>query len=111
MIPEFFTIAQKAFTRIDLHEPGRPRKEINEEMAEKRRLKGSYSEYLKPILPELKQYMQIKRNLYEMDQNEKIFENNEILKLRKTIVPQLQKTDIQSEEIERFSKKFLEATK
>lgn len=111
MIPEFFYIAQKAFTRIDLHEPGRPRKEINEEMAEKRRLKSAYSEYLKPILPELKQYMQIKRNLYEMDQNEKIFENNEILKLRKVIVPQLQKTDIQSEEIERFSKKFLEATK
>ena len=111
MIPEFFSIAQKAFTRIDLHEPGRPRKEINEEMAEKRRLKSSYSEYLKPILPELKQYMQIKRNLFEMDQNEKIFENPEILKLREVILPQLQKTDIQSEEIERFSKKFLEATK
>ena len=111
MIPEFFSIAQKAFTRIDLHEPGRPRKEINEEMAEKRRLKSAYSEYLKPILPELKQYMQIKRNLFEMDQNEKIFENPEILKLREVILPQLQNTDIQSEEIERFSKKFLEATK
>ena len=111
MIPEFFSIAQKAFTRIDLHEPGRPRKEINEEMAQKRRLKSAYSEYLKPILPELKQYMQIKRNLFEMDQNEKIFENPEILKLREVILPQLQKTDIQSEEIERFSKKFLEATK
>ena len=111
MIPEFFSIAQKAFTRIDLHEPGRPRKEINEEMAEKRRLKSAYSEYLKPILPELKQYMQIKRNLFEMDQNEKIFENPEILKLREVVLPQLQKTDIQSEEIERFSKKFLEATK
>ena len=111
MIPEFFYIAQKAFTRIDMHEPGRPRKEINEEMAEKRRLKSSYSEYLKPVLPELKQYMQIKRNMYEMDQNEKVYENSDILKLRKVIVPQLQKTDIQSEEIERFSKKFLEATK
>lgn len=110
MIPEFFAIAQKAFTRIDLHEPGRPRKEINEEMAEKRRLKSSYSEYLKPILPELKQYMSIKRNLFEMDQNEKIFENPEILKLRKVITPQLQKTDIQSEEIERFSEKFIDAT-
>ncbi|MBQ0003666.1 MAG: RNA polymerase sigma factor RpoD [Treponema sp.] len=110
MIPEFFAIAQKAFTRIDLHEPGRPRKEINEEMAEKRRLKSSYSEYLKPVLPELKQYMSIKRNLYEMDQNEKIFDNPEILKLRKIITPQLQKTDIQSEEIEKFSEKFIDAT-
>ena len=110
MTPEFFAIAQKAFTRIDLHEPGRPRKEINEEMAEKRRLKSAYSEYLKPILPDLKQYMSIKRNLYEMDQNAKISENTDIIKLRKKIVPQLQKTDIQSEEIERFSKKFTEAT-
>ncbi|MBQ0161830.1 MAG: RNA polymerase sigma factor RpoD [Treponema sp.] len=110
MIPEFFAIAQKAFTRIDLHEPGRPRKEINEEMAEKRRLKGSYSEYLKPILPELKQYMSIKRNLYEMDQDAKIFDNPEMLKLRKVITPQLQKADIQSEEIEHFSEKFIDAT-
>ncbi len=111
MIPEFFSIAQKAFTRIDMHEPGRPRKEINEEMAEKRRLKSSYSEYLKPVLPELKQYISLKRNIFEMDQNEKIFENPEILKLREIITPQLQKTDIQSEEIEKFSEKFLDATK
>ncbi|MBR5934416.1 MAG: RNA polymerase sigma factor RpoD [Treponema sp.] len=110
MVPEFFAIAQRAFTRIDLHEPGRPRKEINEEMAEKRRLKSMYSEYLKPILPELKQYMSIKRNLFEMDQNAKLSDNNEILKLRKKIIPQLQKADIQSEEIEKFSKKFTEAT-
>ena len=110
MVPEFFSIAQRAFTRIDLHEPGRPRKEINEEMAEKRRLKSMYSEYLKPILPELKQYMSIKRNLFEMDQNAKLSDNNEILKLRKKIIPQLQKADIQSEEIEKFSKKFTEAT-
>ncbi|MDE6067590.1 MAG: RNA polymerase sigma factor RpoD, partial [Treponemataceae bacterium] len=52
MIPEFFVVAQKAFSRIDLHEPGRARKEITEEMAEKRRLKNAYSEHLKPILPE-----------------------------------------------------------
>ncbi len=110
MIPEFFYIAQKAFMRIDLHEPGRPRKEINEEMAEKRRLKTAYSEYLKPILPELKQYMQIKRNLYEMDPNTKISTNPDIIKLRKIILPQLKKTEIQSEEIEKFSEKFLDAT-
>ncbi|MCR5401425.1 MAG: RNA polymerase sigma factor RpoD, partial [Treponema sp.] len=60
MIPEFFAVAQKAFTRIDIHEPGRPRKEINEEMAEKRRLKSCYSEFIKPVLPEMKQYMALK---------------------------------------------------
>ena len=41
MIPEFFTIAQKAFTKIDLHEPGKTRKEINEEMAVKKRIKAA----------------------------------------------------------------------
>ena len=39
MIPEFYAVAQKAFSRIDPHEAGKPRKEINEEMAEKRRLR------------------------------------------------------------------------
>ena len=111
LIPEFYEIAHQAFKRIDLHEAGRPRKEINEQMAEKRRLKTSYSEYLKPILPELKQYNDLKKNLHDMDQNEKIFENPDILKLRKIITPQLQKADIQSEEIEKFSEKFINATK
>ena len=34
MLPEFFAIAQKAFTRIDIHESGKTRKELNEEMAD-----------------------------------------------------------------------------
>lgn len=111
MIPEFFTVAQKAFSRIDLHEPGRPRKEINEEMAEKRRLKAAYSEHLKPILPEIKQYMSLKRQIFEFDQNENFLENDEIIQLRKVILPELEKIDIQSEEIERFSAEFIDAKK
>lgn len=111
IIPEFYTIAQKAFSRIDPHESGRPRKEINEEMAEKRRLRNSYSEHLKPILSEIKQYVQLKKQLYEADQSQKIFEHPEIISLREKILPELQKITIQSEEIERFSARFREATK
>ncbi len=110
IIPEFFAIAQKAFTRIDLHEPGKPRKEINEEMAEKRRLKSSYGEYLKPVLQEMKQYMALKKSLYDTEQSISIFENEELVKLKNVIVPQLQKIDIQTEEIDKFSNKFLEAS-
>ncbi|MCR5290857.1 MAG: RNA polymerase sigma factor RpoD [Treponema sp.] len=110
MIPEFFAVAQKAFTRIDLHEPGRPRKEINEEMAEKRRLKSLYSEHLKVVLPEMKQYMAVKRQLFEAEQSSAIFDNPEILSLRAKIMPELQKIDIQTEEIERISAKFIDAT-
>ncbi len=111
MIPEFFSVASKAFSKIDPHEPGRNRKEINEEMAEKRRLKSAYSEYLKPILPEMKQYMALKRQLFEIEQNEKILENPDVIKLRSEIIPQLQKIDIQSEEIEKFSAEFIDAKK
>ena len=111
MIPEFFALAQKAFTRIDMHEPGKARKELNEEMAEKRRLKGCYSEYLKPILQEMKQYMAFKKQLYETTQSQEIFENQQLLDLRAKILPELRKTDIQSEELECFSAKFKDAKK
>ncbi len=110
MIPEFFAVAQKAFTRIDIHEPGRPRKEINEEMAEKRRLKGCYSEYIKPVLPEMKQYMAIKKQLFEADQTGRIFDSPQLVALREKIYPQLRKIDIQSEELEKFNQKFRDAT-
>ncbi|ERF60845.1 RNA polymerase sigma factor RpoD [Treponema socranskii] len=109
MIPEFFAVAQKAFTRIDIHEPGRPRKEINEEMAEKRRLKSCYSEYIKPVLPEIKQYMTIKKQLFETDQTVRIFDTSQLISLRKKIQPQLQRIDIQSEELDKFTMKFRDA--
>lgn len=111
MIPEFFAVAQKAFSRIDPHEAGKPRKEINEEMAEKRRLRTCYSEVLKQVLPDMKQYIQLKKQLYEADQTQNIFEDASLLELRGKILPILQTIDIQSEEIEKFSDRFIDATK
>lgn len=110
MIPEFFIVAQKAFTRIDQHEPGKARKEINEEMAEKRRLKAAYGEFLKPVLSEMKQYNSLKKQLAENDPTSKIFDDETLLALRNKIHPQLQKIDIQSEELDRFTMKFRDAT-
>ncbi len=110
MIPEFFAVAQKAFSRIDIHEPGKTRKEINEEMADKRRLKGAYGEYIKPVLPEMKQYMTLKRQLFETNQSSLIFENEQLIELRKKILPELQKIDIQTEELDKFTQKYREAT-
>lgn len=111
LIPEFFTVAQKAFTRIDPHEPGKARKEINEEMAEKRRLKSCYSEWIKPVLQEMKQYMAVKKNLYETEQSADIFDDPQLVELREKILPELKNVVIQSEEIEKFSGKFDDATK
>ncbi len=110
MIPEFFTVAVKAFTRIDQHEPGKARKEINEEMAEKRRLKSCYGEYIKPVLQEMKQYMQIKEQLFKTEQSSRIFNDPQLVELRAKIQPQLQKIEIQTEELDKFTQKFLDAT-
>lgn len=110
MIPEFYAISQKAFMKIDIHEQGRARKEINEEMAEKRRLKSCYSSILKPLKEEMKQYMALKKTLNENDQSMAIFEDEQLVDLRDKISPELQRIDIQIEEIERFSTKFIDAS-
>ena len=110
MIPEFFAIAQKAFTRIDIHEPGKTRKEINEEMADKRRLKTCYGEHIKPVLAEMKQYMNIKKQLFDTEQSSSIFENPQLIELKNKILPELQKVDIQTEELDKFTQKYRDAT-
>ena len=110
MIPEFFLIAQKAFTRIDIHEAGKTRKEINEEMADKRRLKSAYGEHIKPVLAEMKQYIALKKQLFEAEQSSSIFENPQLVELRAKILPELQKVDIQTEELDKFTQKYRDAT-
>ena len=111
IIPEFYGIAQKAFSKIDPHESSKPRKELNEEMAEKRRLKLQYGETLKTVLPDMKQYMALKKRLYEREQITDIIKKPELVELRNRILPILQNCELQSEEIERFSEKFIEATR
>ena len=111
MIPEFYAVAQKAFSKIDPHESGKQRKEINEEMAERRRLRTCYSDVLKQVLPDMKQYILLKKNLFEADQTVNIFEDEQLLALRNKILPGLQQMNIQSEEIEKFSNRFIDATK
>ena len=100
MIPEFFEIALKAFTRIDQHEPGKARKEINEEMAEKRRLRSCYGEYIKPVLSEMKAYKNLKDQVFKTDQVSRIFVDPQLAELRNKIQPQLQKIEIQTEELQ-----------
>ena len=111
MIPEFFEIAIKAFTRIDQHEPGKARKEINEEMAEKRRLKTYYGEFIKPVLQEMKAYKSLKDQIFKTNQVSRIFVDPQLVELRQKIQAQLQKIDIQTEELDKFTAKFLDATK
>lgn len=116
MVPEFYSIAQKAFTKDKEHrEQGKNRKELNEIMAEKRRLKTFYGHILKPVYSEknsiMKQYMALKKKLNDNDQTLDIFQNDDLFELRNKIIPELQKIDIQAEEIDRFSAKFIDADK
>ena len=111
MVPEFFEISQKAFKKIDPHEPGKPRKEINEAQAEKRRLKTCYGEFVKPVKEDMKKYMALKKQLFKIEQSSSIFSDPQLVELRAKIQPALQQIDIQTEEIELFSTKFSEATR
>ena len=110
LIPEFYAIGVKAFSRIDI-QSGRNRKEINEEMTEKRRLKTCYSEYIKPVFADMKAYMQLKKQLYEGEQTSQIFNDPQLVELREKIMVSLCNVEIQSEEIEKFSQRFIDATK
>lgn len=110
MIPEFAMIAKKIVSRIDIHEAGKQRKEINDQMSEKKRLRNCYGEYVKPIWHELKEYMAIKKALFEADSSADVFADSRLVSLRKKIYPVLLRIDIQSEELERFKKMFYDAT-
>ncbi|MGL4986793.1 MAG: RNA polymerase sigma factor RpoD [Treponemataceae bacterium] len=111
IIPEFYQIAQKAFSKIDMNEHGKARKELNEELSEKRRLRISYGEVLKQILPDIKQYMQLKKQFFEkenliLNTGDKRYDD-----LRAKIMNVIAGANLQFEEIEKFSEKFIDATK
>ncbi|HHU36638.1 MAG TPA: RNA polymerase sigma factor RpoD [Treponema sp.] len=111
IIPEFYAIAQRAFSKLDPKESSKPRKELNEEMAEKRRLKLLYGEMLKAVMPDMKQYMLLKKRLFERDQATDFFDDPDLVVFRNKILPLIQATEFHSEEIDRFSEKFVEATR
>ena len=58
----------------------------------------------------MKQYMALKKTLFEAEQSADIFDNSQLVELSAKILPELKKIEIQSEEIEKFSGKFEEAT-
>ncbi|MGL4981992.1 MAG: RNA polymerase sigma factor RpoD [Treponemataceae bacterium] len=110
IIPEFYQIGLKAFAKIDIHEHGRVRKELNEELSEKRRLRVFYGEALKQVLPDIKQYMQLKKQFFEKELTPTV-SDKKYNDLRIKIMNVIAQVNLQSEEIEKLSEKFIEATK
>jgi RNA polymerase primary sigma factor len=109
IIPEFYHIAQKAFSKKDLRELNLSKKEITEHMTERRRLNQFYKETLRVILGDLKNYIDIKRRLIARGGN--FFEDRELADLRIRIMENVNNAEMHPEEITGFSEKFIQAAK
>jgi RNA polymerase primary sigma factor len=109
IIPEFYHIAQKAFSKRDLRELNLSKKEITEHMTERRRLNQFYKETLKVVLGDLKNYIEIKRRLITRGVN--IFDDGELNDIRRRLMRIIEKAEIHPEEISGFSEKFIQASR
>jgi len=109
IIPEFFNIAQKTFSKRDIRELNLSKKEITEHMTEYRRLNQFYKDTLRAIQVELRNYIDLKKVLIVKDIDYK--EDKECSTLRKKIMKTLKNTQIHPDEIQSFSDKFIIASK
>jgi len=109
IIPEFFHLGQKAFSKKDLRELNLSKKEITEHMTERRRLNQFYKDILKIIMGDLKTYMDIKRRL--LNRGGDFLEDKELALVRKRIMKNVKNAEIHPEEISTFSEKFIQAAK
>jgi len=109
IIPEFFNIAQKTFSKRDIRELNLSKKEITEHMTEYRRLNQFYKDTLRAIQVELRNYIDLKKVLIVKDIDYK--EDKECSALRKKIMKTLKNTQIHPDEIQSFSDKFIIASK
>ena len=105
MIPEFYKLSQKTFSRVDPNDLDMSKKEISDFMAERRRLNQFYKDSLKDVTPALKSYMEQKNKILNMGGN--ILEDDSLKRKAKNIMNHLKNVDIHQEEIARFSEKFI----
>jgi len=109
IIPEFSLIAQKAFSKKDMKELNLSKKEFTEQMTEYRRLNQFYKEPLRAMLSDLKNYMELKKQLILRDMD--YLEDPECSTIRKRIMKVIKNTQIHPEEIQLFSDKFIQASR
>ncbi|MDR0389190.1 MAG: RNA polymerase sigma factor RpoD [Spirochaetaceae bacterium] len=109
IIPEFYFIAQRAFSKKDPREMSLSKKEITEYMTERRRLNQFYKETLRTIGADLKSYIEVKRRV--ISKGNDIFDDRELALLRKRLLHTIAEVQIHPEEINDFSDKFVQASK
>ncbi|MFP3042992.1 RNA polymerase sigma factor RpoD [Treponema primitia] len=109
VIPEFYHIAQRAFSKKDPRELSLTKKEATEYLTERRRLNQFYKETLRVIGGDLKSYIENKRRI--ITRGGDIFEDQELSGLRIRILEVIESAEIHPEEIVGFSDKFVQASK
>ena len=109
LILEFCGIGQKAFAKIDPAEGNKPRKDLSDEIAEKKRLRQVYGDALKPIYSDIKQYLANKKHYYDRETLDSFMKNEELMAMRQKLLNAFSKIYLQSEEIDAFSGRFIMA--
>ena len=109
LIPEFYYLAQRAFSKKDPREMNLSKKEISEYLAERRRLVQCYRDPLRDILGDLKGYMDSKKKL--VAHGDDILEDADLTPKRTSLLKKLFSIEVHQEEILLFSEKFLNASK
>jgi len=109
IIPEFSNIVQKAFSKKDVKELNLSKKELTEHMTEYRRLTQFYKDTLRAIQVDLRNYIELKKQLIAKDEDYK--EDKDCSVIRKRIMKVVRNTQIHPDEIQAFSDKFILASK
>ena len=109
IIPEFYSITQKVFSKRDMRELNLTKKEMTEHMTEYRRLNQFYKDTLRAIQLDLKNYMELKKQLLSRDVDYK--EDKDCSNIRKRIMKAVKNTKLHPDEIQVFSDKFIIASK
>ncbi len=109
IIPEFFKLAQKAFSKVDPRELNFTKKEISDYLAEKRRLNQYYKEPLKAIFPSLKGYMDYKERIASTDGD--IVSDKSLSEKRGALLEAIINIEIHQEEIFYLSEKYIETAR
>ena len=109
IIPEFYNIVQKAFSKKDMKELNLSKKEITEHMTEYRRLNQFYKDTLRVIQLDLRNYIELKKVLIAKDEDYK--EDKDCSVIRKRIMKTVKNTQIHPDEIQDFSEKFTTASR
>lgn len=107
LIPEFYNLAQRAFSKRDPREMNLTKKEISEFLAERRRLGQFYREALKDVVADLRAYMDSKERV--LSRGGDILEDTALIRKRKILMKQLQDIEMHPDEIAFFSEKFAAA--